>query len=742
MPTLEVITDALLIAQAAISLGQTAILVWVITGGWKFLLRSIGFFLDCMLAKLIGTIYGYFETLITQDLFNETVVDALSRNIYVFIGVLVFFRLMMILIKYLVNPDLVSDAKVGVNSLIKRVIIGMCGILFLPTIFDLAMGIQKAVFQDNLIQQIIIPSDYLDNMNEIKEDGGKYIGTYVLAGFVSPNEKSTIVAEKIYQAALKSGDFSLLTTVMNANAFMSDEYAFDYFFIISTFTLCYVLYLMIKYCLDLATRSFKLLLYQILAPVAMVEYMVNGADDGVFKNWRSAVISTYFLLFVRVLALWFVLFVLSLMITPDGTYTANSLLANDDYFLRAMIIVALLGFMMDLPKLVGQVFGLDLEQEGSATGLMKQIGGMVKGAAIGGLAIGGATLGGLASGGIGLAKLGSKMGENKRNAAAQGKSLNFGQNLMSSAKQTGMFDRLAEGGAATRKSVFGANQFTGALYGGASGVVSAGAGGAKQGKSSYDSKEDKKEAQERQAFEDQREANGSLRRTAERLADSQSFSSKDEFRDAMVQQRFGDSAKMTAEITGELSRIIASNGGKELSSDEIVQTVKRKWEEQTGTHPPGEVEQVVKQVIQKAVESGTDFGDLTQVATVVSTSVSSLKAEEMPAVEQVVNQVYGTKVGGETLSAVQEVSQKLSTTIDIQKDIRTNTEETAVWTELGAEMGERTANASEQQVTIQRNIQTNVEDIHVFNDLTAENTERAANTLENINRNNNGNSNN
>ena len=57
-------------------------------------------------------------------------------------------------------------------------------------------------------------------------------------------------------------------------------------------------------------------------------------------------------------------------------------------------------------------------------------------------------------------------------------------------------------------------------------------------------------------------------------------------------------------------------------------------------------------------------------------------------------------------------------------------------------MGERTANASEQQVTIQRNIQTNVEDIHVFNDLTAENTERAANTLENINRNNNGNSNN
>ena len=50
-----------------------------------------------------------------------------------------------------------------------------------------------------------------------------------------------------------------------------------------------------------------------MAPIAMVEYMINGSDDGVFKSWKSAVLSTYCMIFVRVMAIWFVVFVTMLM---------------------------------------------------------------------------------------------------------------------------------------------------------------------------------------------------------------------------------------------------------------------------------------------------------------------------------------------------------------------------------------------------------------------------------------------
>lgn len=383
------------VIQIGLTLTESAILVWALKNGVIFILRLISFYIDTHIVNFIAKLYTYFLKILEGTMFNENVTDKIVNNIYIFIGVIVFFRLMMLIIKYLSNPDLVGDAKIGANALVKRCIIGMAGILFLPTIFDLGLRLQNAILEDNLIQQIIIPNDMLKGMDDKIHTGGKYIGTYVLAGFVSPSANASSQAQSDFDVAVSKGDLSSIS--INKGGFLGyiGDYEYEYFFLLSTFVLCYVLYIMFKYCLDLAVRAFKLLIYQLLAPVAMVEYMINGADDGVFKNWKTAVLSTYCMLFIRVMALWFVMFVTTLMSGEYSSYTDGSLLAENDYLLRGIIIIALLGFMMDLPKLIGQIFGLDLEQEGSTSGLLKQVGGMVKGAAMGGLAFGGTAVGGL-----------------------------------------------------------------------------------------------------------------------------------------------------------------------------------------------------------------------------------------------------------------------------------------------------------------------------------------------------------
>lgn len=468
VPTVDIIGNILIGLQLAEGILQTVLLIWVVKSGWKWILRTIGFSLDLKFAQYIGMFYGYFLKMLDGTILNENVINDILNNVYVFIGVILLFRLFMVLVKYLINPDLISDAKLGANSLIKRVIIGIAGILLMPTIFNIALDLQHAILADNLIQQIIIPKDYQAEVKKISSRGGQYIATYVLAGFVSPNENASQKNIDRYNKGIKNGDLGVLEHHVNDGGFMnSDKYEFDYAYVITTMVMGYVLLQMAKYCLDLATRCFKLLLYRMLAPVAMIEYMIKGPDDGVFKSWRSAVLGTYFMIFVRVMAIWFVIFLCALMQADAGNiYVSGSLIAEDDNLLRAIILIAMLAFMMDLPKYVGQVFGLDLEQQSSADGLLKNVTGVIKGAVVGAVAAGGAAVGGVigtgkqAIGGLPLGQSGKSINDRLKEHKA----------LAAGGKFGGYFNTLGQTAKGGNSAVFGAmmgsNEFTKSAYGG------------------------------------------------------------------------------------------------------------------------------------------------------------------------------------------------------------------------------------------------------------------------------------
>ena len=135
--------------------------------------------------------------------------------------------------------------------------------------------------------------------------------------------------------------------------------------------------------------------------------MINGDKEGMFKAWTKTTIAAYAMLFMRVFCIWFVAFITTLM-NQKCTASANgvckdSLLymtvdasgnATPDYLLRALITLGLLAFLMDLPKLLSEVFGLDLEQDASVKGLMGKVGGAAKMIGLGAVAAGGAAVGG------------------------------------------------------------------------------------------------------------------------------------------------------------------------------------------------------------------------------------------------------------------------------------------------------------------------------------------------------------
>lgn len=717
---------------------------WLLLGeGWKFILRWLGFDLDILLVNVIARVYDYFLQLLNGDLFNDAVLNALLKNVYVFIGIIMFFRLFMLIIKYLINPDLVSDQKIGVNALIKRVIIGLIGILFIPTIFDYALELQGHILEDNIIQKIIIPADMLDAVADRQSEGGKYIGTYVLAGFISPGENASSKTKNEYENALANGDLSTLSTLRKDGFLGLGEYEYDYFYFLSTFVLCYVLWRMINYALDILVRFLRMLIYQLLAPVAMIEYMINGSEDGVFKSWKTGILSTYFMLFVRVLALWFVVLITILMSSDKNyTYVKGSLLASDDYLLRAFIIIAVIGFMQDLPKLLGQVFGLDFDQESSATGTLKQVAGMAKGVAMGALALGGTAVGAAVSTGksIGGTFAGAKMFKNKQTGQMESMKDKVGAKLSEKANQSKLLNKLSQSermnALATsaqennlsgnvkeaKKGLFaaamGTNSITGAIYNGYNSQNQA------HQNSNTSKAADAKEAAkaEKEAIKEAKEATRReedvLRNITERVQETKNCATPQELKANVIAQRFGVPDVMVDNIQGRLDSITASGQSVDIptATQEIKQVLGEHFDVSTG-----EVEQIVKQVVKDPTNVSQE-----EVQQIVNQVVGNRVAASEETIDQVVNQVYGTRVNNSVDNATQVISQKLDQQIDIQRNISDNVTESV-------NIQRKINDTVHESVEIQKDIKLNTEEMNVYTELIAENTEKSKNTLDEMN---------
>ena len=394
MPILDIL-KTIDIAQLSVEIIGLLASRWFILNGIIYILRSLSYFVDSQFVNLIGMIYKYFTLLLKGEMFNEQIVSQLLSSIYVFIGLIIFFRLATVLIKYLVNPETIEQSggsKDGLFSgLVKRIVIGSIMIALIPFIFSTLNRLQVAIVEDNVIQNIFIQNESFKNFNKRHAlNGGQYLANYVLAGFIKPVNNSPSSVKMSYEAMKKSANPDLININAGVVPGVVVKYSYTYYFIVSTFVLFIVFKTMIGYALDIITRFFKTLLYQLMAPIAIVEYMISG-NGGVFEKWKTSVIANYLSLFVRMLSIWFTIFVLSLM-TADGLPNGN-LLKTDDDLLRAIIVLALIAFMKDLPSYVGQIIGFDLRQESSAMSMVSGAATAVLGAAGAGLMAGSGMIG-------------------------------------------------------------------------------------------------------------------------------------------------------------------------------------------------------------------------------------------------------------------------------------------------------------------------------------------------------------
>ena len=428
--------------------------------------------LDGVIYNLVDWLYDIFDFLARVNIFSNDTYSDIVQRIYLILGLFMLFVLAYSLLKATINPDEFAKGENSFPSLIKNVVISLVIIVLLPMIFTVAFNIQNVVLNNDTIPMLLLGNSFKD---QIDSDAGHRMAYYTFRAFFHENEdwcesegysiSDGTCAQNIrgnggwfdrngeplsdVRAGIENGEsFSNYSNF--GEAVTAGE--IQYMFLLSTAAGIFLIYVILNFCFDLAVRVVKLAFYQIIAPIPVVCRILPGGNmKDVFSKWVKQVISVFLEVFIRIGIMNLGVFLITEIIDNfDGISGLNSLDFAQQCIVMALLIMGVVIFIRQAPKLLGDL--LHLDTGGMKLGLMDKLamgGGLLAGAAVGGIATAGA-----------------------RNLVAGGR------NVWQRGKQTVQNVRSARGGRDKAKALLGgAAGVAGSVIGGAASTVAGAASG-------------------------------------------------------------------------------------------------------------------------------------------------------------------------------------------------------------------------------------------------------------------------
>jgi len=284
---------------------------------WEDIFRGLFFFIDRGIHWLIVQLYDIFLSLASFELFEPELLQEFSTRIYGFLGVFMLFRITFSLITYLVNPDQINDKNNGIGKIVINVVVVLALILMVPTIFEMAMDLQKMIIQDNTVGKLVL--GITDVGEDAQQNPGGTISWTLFSAFLIDNTDvscdNATVARSNYQKAKSKKDMNLLSQDESYNAKCKDsagteKYVFTYHPLVAVIASIFTAYILITYCVQVGFRTIKLGLLQLLAPIPIISIIdPKSSKNGAFSSWLKMCINTYLEIFVRLATLSFLILV-------------------------------------------------------------------------------------------------------------------------------------------------------------------------------------------------------------------------------------------------------------------------------------------------------------------------------------------------------------------------------------------------------------------------------------------------
>lgn len=379
------------------------------------LIVSFFFSIDKIIYGFISTIYDLLITISRTTILSQSQINEFYQKVYMLLGIFMLFKVGFSLITYVVNPDDFSDKNKGIGKIGQNVIISLCMLVLVPYAFNMAYDLQRIILEDNILANVILgksdgdtdinyintagdtmaftvlnafvtPNTSLEKLNEciniwsgdnlnpdcfgynLKDDGtfeesGKENNT--MRGYQKDIKDTNGIIIKNYMAGLKNENvglmfrLNLLKATVKENS--EEKFLIEYRYIFSTVTGVVVVLILLGFCLDVALRSVKLAFLQMIAPIPIISYIdPKSGKDGIFKKWYKMCFSTFLSLFVRLLALYFGIYIISKVTTMTDIITGSTVTNG---FVRIFIIIGVLMFAKQLPKIL-EGLGIKIDGDG------------------------------------------------------------------------------------------------------------------------------------------------------------------------------------------------------------------------------------------------------------------------------------------------------------------------------------------------------------------------------------------
>lgn len=382
------------------------------------ILRMMFVTLDNAVYQCVDWLYQLFMMLAETGIFSSTDIRNFADRMYFFLGLIMIFKVSISIIQYIMNPDSVKDNKIGAPALLKNIVIILVGIVMIPYVFEAAYSLQRIVLKDNVIGSLILGMNYSsdDESKDMVQNAGNRMAFSTYTAFfhfdtayisdecsnnpIKQDEKGNYLGEMSDACANDANrqgideffnsngadSFKKAYETLNMHKLYNDsiynytikdengeeQFLFSYLIVITTLAGGFLAYILLLFCFDIAVRSVKLGFLQLIAPIPLIAKIDPKKGDEVFNKWVKECISTYLSLFIRLVSIYFAIFIISLI--GNGMFNVVDKSDVTNPFVFVFIIFGTLLFVKDLPKLIETITGMKLGDGKGSLNLAKKLG--------------------------------------------------------------------------------------------------------------------------------------------------------------------------------------------------------------------------------------------------------------------------------------------------------------------------------------------------------------------------------
>lgn len=334
-------------------------------------LRAFFMTIDQVVYWFIEIVFQLIMDLANTEIFTQTTIDVFAKRIYVILGLVMVFKMMISFVQILIDPDTMTDKEKGVGAILKRVIVSLILIVLVPSIFSLAREVQSYILP--VIPRVIMGVRTPDQEEVIESRVGRLMAWYSFLPFFDYEgtcNDGSIVSYYSDDGSNTASSDVIISSVNDAyiNINRKDKecgggayhYVYSYKWIISTIVGAYLLYTLVTVAVLTAKRAIKLGICEFIAPIPIASYIDPKTSKSTFDKWVSTSIKVYLDLFIQLIVVYFVAFVFTVIAKGENVAI---IVANTGSFFRAtlvmlFIIVGLVNFVKEFPKFLSDLLGL------------------------------------------------------------------------------------------------------------------------------------------------------------------------------------------------------------------------------------------------------------------------------------------------------------------------------------------------------------------------------------------------